>query len=878
MLHDQILDPVGENPHPHACIIFDEMTSYRAVASGYIIHGLKQNEKCILATDAYTPQMIREDFAKAGMEIEPLIAKGALSLIDIKTSYADNGGFEPDKTVTIWKQTTQDALKEGFHAVRVVGEATFALGNPDLKDKLIYYENIINQKLFPHYPFKALCVYDKSLYPPEIIKAVINAHPIFYYNEQLFLENIHYVPPEVHFESKIHGEVEIWLKNVKRNNENLLALKENEAKFRTMFEKAPVSYQSLDEDGNFIEVNETWLQILGYEKEEVIGHNFSEFLHPDWKEHFKENFPRFKTVGEILGVEFQMVKKDGSLILVSFHGKVAKDHNGDFGRTHCIFNDITEIRRSEKRQEEYTRNLETIFNSTPNILMLVDRDARVTDINKKGLQVLNRSKDELQGLLCGDVIQCVNCQDDLTCGETLPVCKQCPLRRIIASTFNTGHPHDDEEMTMALISDGQTIERHFLISSALLTLSDSDNVLISMMDITERKRLEAHIRETQRMESIGNLAGGIAHDFNNLLFPIIGMAEMLCEDLPPNSPAHDNVQEILKAGQRGSGLVKQILSFSRQQNGTQKTPVQLQHLVEEVIKLSRHTIPADIEITHTLQPDCDPILADPTQIHQIGINLITNAYHAMDKTPGKIDIQVKQITLDPESLTDTFKTPGSYALFTVSDNGMGMEPETVEKIFDPYFTTKEMGKGTGLGLAVVYGIVREHDGMIRVYSEKGDGSTFQIYFPIIASSDRPYHDKAATTPGTIHNTQHRSSNILLIDDDAAILNLEKMMLERMGYHVDEFLNPLNALQAFNEAPHAFDLIISDMTMPAMTGDKLTQKLLAIRRDIPIIICTGFSERMNEEIAAKLGIAGLLMKPVSRLEMGNLVQSVLAKNP
>ena len=373
---DSVFSRVGDSTHPHACIIFDDLHSYRNIASKYILEGLNKNEKCVMAVDDYDPAMIATDFLAAGEDMDASIKDNRLVIFNVKESYAGNGGFDPDKTVEIWQKICRNTVEEGFDALRVVGEATFSLGGPELADKLIYYENIINQVLFPKFPFKSLCAYNKTLYPPEIIKAAISAHPILFYNDDLFLENIHYVPPHIHFKKhKTRDEIEVWLANVKRNNQNIQALRESENKFRALFEKAPLSYQSLDENGNFLNVNETWLNVLGYTRDEVIGRNFAEFLHPDWKNHFEENFPRFKAVGEVLGVEFEIRKKDGSFILVSFNGNIGKHPDQSFHQTHCIFQDITEKKQEEERlihakKMEFIRSIsQRIAHDFNNLLM-----------------------------------------------------------------------------------------------------------------------------------------------------------------------------------------------------------------------------------------------------------------------------------------------------------------------------------------------------------------------------------------------------------------------------------------------------------------------------------------------------------------------------
>ncbi len=395
-----------------------------------------------------------------------------------------------------------------------------------------------------------------------------------------------------------------------------------------------------------------------------------------------------------------------------------------------------------------------------------------------------------------------------------------------------------------------------------------------LIDITDKKKaekerdvLESRLQQSQKMESIGTLAGGIAHDFNNLLYPIIGFSEMLKEDLPPDSPEHESAQEIFNAGKRGSELVKQILAFSRQTEH-KLSPVRFQKILTEVCKLTRSTILSDIEIHQDIKKDCGLVMAEATQLHQIAMNLITNAYHAVEKASGKISIQLKEIILDNDDLKNSLLQPGQYVMLSVSDNGVGIPKEIMNNIFEPYFTTKEKGKGTGLGLAVVYGILTEHKGDIKVYSEVGKGTTFNVYLPLMKKSDETISTEKVLDKLT------GTERILLVDDEESVVRLEKQMLERLGYKVSARSNSLEALETFNSNPEGYDLVISDMTMPNLTGDQLAQKLMSIRSDIPIIICTGFSERINKKQAEANKVKGFLMKPVVKSEMAQMVRKVL----
>lgn len=386
-------------------------------------------------------------------------------------------------------------------------------------------------------------------------------------------------------------------------------------------------------------------------------------------------------------------------------------------------------------------------------------------------------------------------------------------------------------------------------------------------DITETKKIEERLLQSQKLEAIGSLAGGIAHDLNNILFPISGLAEMLLDEIPPYSPAYESIDQIHKSAQRGSDLVKQILTFSRQSN-PQKMPIRIQPILKEVLKLFRATIPAHIEITSQIISECGMISADPTQVHQILMNLITNAFHAVEKSGGAIHIELKETALERDGLLDNSIQPGRFACMAITDTGVGMDQNMIDKIFDPYFTTKEQGKGTGLGLSVVHGIVKEHGGMITVTSEAGKGSRFQVYLPVIDV----HEDGKAAIASNAYPTG--SESILLVDDEEPIAKMMKMMLERLGYRVTIRVSSPDALNAFKANPSNFDLVISDRGMPNMTGEQLARELIAIRPEIPIVLCTGFSDENDEKRAKDMGIKGVLKKPVASGKLAVMVRTVL----
>lgn len=410
--------------------------------------------------------------------------------------------------------------------------------------------------------------------------------------------------------------------------------------------------------------------------------------------------------------------------------------------------------------------------------------------------------------------------------------------------------------------------KDFAIVDRIIKWPDGRDVRFELaIDITERKKLEARIQKAQKLEAIGTLAGGIAHDFNNILFPLVGYAEMLKMDLPHDSPLQSHINRILSAALRSRDLVKQILTYSRQGDQDVK-PIKLPPIVKEALTLIRSSIPTTIEIQHDIDSDCGIVIADPSQLHQILMNLATNAYHAMEETGGRLKVHLHQIRLESDHSLSPEMTPGEYAHLTVADTGIGIEKDVMDKIFDPYFTTKEVGKGTGLGLSVVRGIVKSCNGDIRIDSEVGKGTEVHVYLPIM---DQRVDDIQTDRDEPIRGG---SEKILLVDDEEIVVRMEQEMLQRLGYRVAIRTGSIEALEAFKANPNAFDLVVTDMTMPNMTGVQLTMEIRKIRQDIPVILCTGFSYLINDEKSKALGIQGFVMKPVVMKEIAEIIRKVL----
>jgi PAS domain S-box-containing protein len=755
------------------------------------------------------------------------------------------------------------------------------------------------------------------------------------------------------------------------------ALRESEVRFRLLYEKAPLPYQSLDEDGNFIEVNQAFMDALGYARAEVIGRNFGEFLAPDWGEHFKQNFPRFKAVGEILGVEFEMVKKDGSRILVSFNGKIARDDQGRFRQTHCIFTDITERTRAvatlQASEERYRMLFEEMTAAFALHEMIFDESGMPCDY--KFLRV-NPAFERLTGLSAGDVVGrrvtevipgiedhwiarygkvvltgapeqfedysrqlekyfdvrafrpgpgqfAVVFQDVTSRMKTEAALRESEekYRRLVENAmdaifitqdgvikfpnpktvewfgldpeklktvaFETFIHPDDRAAVMDRyrrrlagenislpsayrVKNRKGQEFWVQVSTVLIEWEGRPASLSFVRDISSQKKLEDQLAQAQKMEAIGSLAGGIAHDFNNILSVIIGNSEILEQTGAVEISARDSLNQIMAASQRAKQLVKQILAFSRHAR-QEKIIIDLKPIVKETMEFLRSSLPATIQLKYYLDPNAGLILADPTQMQQVLMNLCANSGHAMEPEGGVLEIDLRKVELAEEDVRfESEMEAGWYVRLIVSDTGHGIDAIILQRIFEPYFTTKEPGKGTGLGLSVVHGIVKSHGGKIKVNSEVGKGTTFTMFFPHAMG-----FEKVEDQP--LQPLSMGTERILFVDDEEALTDLGRKILGKLGYQVETRTSPIEALEAFRANPKKFDLVITDMTMPQMTGLNLARKIMEIRPGMPIILCTGFSEQAKEQAAGAMGIRAFLYKPLLMRDIADAVRKALNPN-
>ena len=515
-----------------------------------------------------------------------------------------------------------------------------------------------------------------------------------------------------------------------------------------------------------------------------------------------------------------------------------------------LHKEICERRFAEERMGEAQREWERTFDAVDDIVTLQDVSLRLTRVNKATCRILQKTAEELVGQYCYEVFRGIP--------EPCPGCAaHFASRERKSYSQEIFHPelHKTFLLTATPISDDQGQGK-------------IGGIAHFAKDISEQKKLEFQLLQAQKMEAIGTLAGGIAHDFNNILAAIMGYTELAMMDLQQNMPAYAKLAEVTRAGKRARDLVAQILTFSRHSEA-RREPIELRSIVKEALKLLRASLPSTMEMKQEVSAQPCWALADPVQIHQVLMNLCINASHAMRGKGG-----VLLVTLGPEEIDESHAAvnpelrPGAYVHLGVRDTGPGMEQDLVARIFEPFFTTKQAGEGTGMGLAVVHGIVKNHQGAIEVASVPGQGTVFDLYFPRITEVA-----EIGGARGDLHMSRG-TERILFVDDEPALAELGKQVLEALGYRVQAHGDSQEAWTRFAADPEAFDLVITDLTMPGMTGTELAKKILALRPSIPVILTTGYSDILTEEEARELGVREYLLKPLSTARLAEVVRRVL----
>ena len=642
------------------------------------------------------------------------------------------------------------------------------------------------------------------------------------------------------------------------------SLRQNEKRYRSLFELSPSGIVILNSKGNIIDVNPAFCGFMRYKREELIGKDISE-LSLESPDKIKDKIKQIID-GANLSCEIKNIRKDGSECYIELKETRIELPDGTTGVL-AISNDISERKRNEEAIRESERKLADIINFLPDATLVVDKDMKVVAWNK--------SIEKISGVPSSEMLGKSNYEYSIPFyGERRPI--------LIDLLFEA---NEEIESKYPFISKKENVfisevfapcigesGRYFFAAASILY--DSQNNIVggieSLRDVTdyktaqlEKEKLEGHLRQSQKMEAIGKLAGGVAHDFNNLLSVILGYADLVAEDLNPDHPSYQMVQEISSASERARSLTKQLLVFSRKQVLDMKV-LNINNVVSDMEKMLGRLIGENIEFITRLDPEVDDIKADISQIQQILMNLAINAREAMPYV-GKLLIETANVYIDEKAQLDI--VPGSYVMLAFSDTGSGMDDETQKRIFEPFFTTKDTG--TGLGLATVYGIVKQHNGSIWVYSEIDKGTTFKIYFP-----------KAGKENGTVDSGLQKRRNvqgsetILVVEDDESVCALVSRILRKQNYKILETGSCEKAIEIANNYEGAIDLVLLDIVLPKMNGKELYDKLIKIRSDLKVLFMSGYTEdTLSIKGIIEKGMK-LINKPISMQDLTVKIREIL----
>jgi len=646
------------------------------------------------------------------------------------------------------------------------------------------------------------------------------------------------VDPLINNDGHLVGAVHITSDITEQRKANR-ALQESENKFRLAFANAQDAIVWIDlESGVITNCNKAVEELFGKKRKQIVGQHHTTLYPADKAEHYHSLLGES---GKDLNsnIEAEILTTGGQTRTVTIAVSTMMVDGKEI--IQGIIRDITE----SKRAIEEIKNLAKFPSEDPNPVLRIAQDCKILYANDAASPVLKTWQIQ-EGQLLPD-LWCKRIEEIYGSGSSATYELNC----------NDGHM--------------------FFIT--LQPIVGSGYVNAYGLDITERKKaekekmeLELQLSQKQKMEAIGTLAGGIAHDFNNILGAMQGYVELSLDDLTEDSAVRDNLEQILSCIGRAAKLVKQILTFSRKdQQEEEKEPVQISSIIKEVLGMLRSSLPATIKISRKIHADSSMVLADSTQIHQVLVNLCTNASHAMQGADGLLEVSLEDVNLESETrIGDEHLGPGNYVKISISDSGCGMEKEVIERIFEPFFTTKKVNEGTGLGLSVVHGIIKSHNGEITVSSTPGEGTTFDIFLPKIENGDikKPQLSKSTTKEREV---------ILLVDDEEMMVDVTRQILERLGFDVVAKTSSTDALEAFQEEPDRFDLVITDQVMPNMTGTQLARELISVRPDISVILCSGFPENVCPEELKSIGIKEFIAKPISKQEIATIIRKVLEKS-
>jgi PAS domain S-box-containing protein len=825
------IEVIGDVPWgTHFCQFYETARDLVETLVPYFREGLEQNEFCMWVTAA--PLQVKQ--AKAALraavpDLDRRIEQGQIEILDYREWYLPSGKFHSEEVLQAWVDKLNSARERGFEGLRLTGN-TFWLEEAGWKD-FTEYEAAINS-VIGRYRMLALCTYSlRKCGATEIMDVIAN--------HQFAL-------------IKRRGQWEIIESPEHKKTQQ--ALRESEEQYRSLFNNMTEGFALheiiTDEEGRpsdyrFLDINPAFETLTGLDRGAIRGRRVREVL-PAIEPFWIESYGKVALTGEPTHFENYYPEPLNRWYEVFAYSPAAR-------RFAAIFTDITARKKAEETlrlvaEEEKLRLAAAVEQASESVVM-AGLDGLIMYVNAAFEGINGRRKEQSLGKSYFEFLT----------NE--------PQETAIRDAFRRGGQWTGR--LTRRVGEGDRRELDVAISPVRDQTGRILSFLVVERDITREVKLQQHLRQAQKAEALGTLAGGIAHDFNNVLSTIAVNSELALMELEGNARSQSPLPLVLQAVQRGKELVQQIITFSRRREHERK-PMKISPVLKETLKLLRSSLPPTIEIQEDIMMHADTVLADPSQIHQILVNLCNNAAYAMREEGGKLSVRMTATDVDAamSALYPDLK-PGPYVRLTVGDSGAGMSPEVMDRMFDPFFTTKRPGEGSGLGLSVVQGIVKSYGGTITAYSKVGQGSTFSVFLPRIEGEPQPKR----VPPEKITGGKER---ILVVEDEEAQLESYRNALQKLGYEVVARTSSAAALADFRSDPDAFDLVITDQAMPQMTGARLAEEMLRIRPSLPIVLCTGFSEVVNGEAAGRIGIREFLMKPFSIGEVAGAVRRALGE--
>ena len=836
-------------PGDHVCCIHESEEELHDLVPAFFKPALESGEKALYVADIRSPRTIMEWMSLAGIPAEEALADGRFAIMTPEQGMVCGGVFDPDRAISLITREIEAARAAGFTALRVASEMSWIFSACSGAGRLDEYEAKLN-RVTANTSCTIMCLYDRNRFRAEILLDTLKSHPIVITGTDV-CDNFYHVPSSQSAALPAAEEqLEQKLESLVRHRQTESSLKKTADLLTYLFDTFPMPVYYKDSRGTYLECNRPFAeQILGMPKEKILGRSLDELKCPFPKRlvaFYREQDAKLLAGNDKQVYETRIPCADGSDRPFHVHKQVFVDPQSGEPAIMGLLTDLSD----QKRAEAQSALLFAAIEHAAEAVMITDANAVIQYVNPAFEEITGYSPGEAVGMT-PRILSSGRQNETFYHNMHESLQRGCAWSGRLVNRRKNGTLYD-EEMTISPVPDAQGNIAHYVAIKR---------------DITEKMTLAARLRQAQKMEAIGTLAGGIAHDFNNILAGILGYSELGLDEVETESRVHEDFQRIYNAGRRAKELVQQILAFTHQ-NEEARHPIRMESIIKECMKLLRPSIPSNIDFLMALEPDCPRVLADGTQMHQIIMNLCTNAYHAMREKGGTLTVGLHAFHVDEIfAQCNPELRPGPHIRLSVSDTGQGMPAEILDRVFEPYFTTKTVGEGTGLGLATVHGIVTNHGGAVTVSSEMGVGSTFNVYLPAATglAEERVMEDEP------VHGGKER---ILVVDDEEQLVFLFEKALSRLGYSVTAMNSSVAALEAFKAAPGDFDLILTDQTMPTMTGFQMAGQMLAIRPDLPIILATGYSESIDKDTALRRGISGFITKPAETNAVARLIRRVL----